>query len=153
MTAHTLAETFTDTRYYISATLPDTYDAPGYEATDLVWTEIGQVSDFPTYGSKRGMSTFQPIYGPAQKAKGGPNYGGGNVVMADVPADGGQVIMKAAEASQNHYSIKIVFPDGEVQYLDVSVFSWEMAAAKEAGFALRTSEIQVQRAPVIVAAQ
>lgn len=152
MAAHTAAASFTDTTYAICATLPATYDADGYAATGLTYTTIGKVESFPEFGSQRNVAEFRPISGAVEKSKGSPNYGGGPMVMADVPADAGQVIVKAAEASANHYSIKITYPDGEVHYLDVLVASWRLTQAAEGGFMKRTADLQLCKAPVVVAA-
>jgi len=136
----------------ICATLPATYDAAGYSDTDLTYTLIGKVSDFLPYGSKRNVNKFNPISGGVEKTKGAPDYGDGDMVMGDVPADAGQVILKAAEASANHYSIKVTFPDGEIHYLDVIVSKWELSGGKEGNPLLRTAMLHLCRAPVVVAA-
>lgn len=150
--AHTGVATFTDTTYAICATLPATYDAAGYGATTLTYTAIGKVQDFTPYGSKRATGKFNPISGAVEKYKGSADYGDGDLVCADVPADAGQVIVKAAEASQNHYTIKVTYPDGEVHYLDVLVSSWVLSGGKENTPLLRTATLGICRAPVIVAA-
>jgi len=150
--AHTAVEGFTDTTYAISASLPATYDAAGYGATTITYTAIGKVESFMPYGSKRTVNTFKPISGAAEYTKGTPEYGQGDLVCGDVPADGGQVIVKAAEASANHYSLKITYPDGEVHYLDTIVSGWVLSGGKEGAPLLRTATLNICRAPVIVAA-
>lgn len=152
MAAHTDVASITDTIYSISATLPATYDAAGYGASGLVYTAIGQVSQFLPYGSKRAVNKFQPIRGAVQKTKGSPDYGDGDMQMGDVPADAGQIIMKAAEASANHYSLKIAYSDGEIHYLDVIVASWELSGGKEGDPLIRTATVGICKAPVVVAA-
>lgn len=152
MAAHSSVASFTDTIYAISATLPATYDAAGYGATGMVYTTIGKMSAFIPYGSKRAVNKFQPITGAVEKSKGSPDYGDGDMMMGDIPADVGQVICKAAEASANHYSMKITYPDGEIHYLDVLVCGWELTGAKEGEFMQRTAPVSVCKAPVIVAA-
>lgn len=152
MAAHTAAASFTDTTYAISAGLPATYDAAGYGATTITYTTIGKVESFPEFGSQRNVTEFRPIAGAVEKLKGSPNYGGGSMVMADVPADAGQVIVKAAEASANHYSMKITYSDGEVHYLDVLVAAWRLTQAAEGGVMKRTADVQLCKAPVVVAA-
>jgi hypothetical protein len=84
--------------------------------------------------------------------KGSPDYGGGQMVMADVPADAGQVLLKAAEASANHYSMKLTFPDGEVHYLDVINAGWRLQQAQEGGIVKRVADLQLCKAPVVVVA-
>jgi hypothetical protein len=152
MSAHTAVASFTDTTYAISAGLPATYDAAGYAATTITYTVIGKVQDFLPYGSKRSLNEFVPINGAVEYTKGAPRYGQGDLICGDVPADSGQVIVKAAEASPNHYSMKITYPDGEIHYLDILVAGWELSGGKEGAPLLRTAPMAICKAPVIVAA-
>lgn len=152
MPAHTAVAAHTDAVYAISASLPATYDASGYGATTIAYTAIGKVQNFHAYGSKRAVSTFKPISGAAEYLKGTPEYGQGDMVMGDVPADAGQVILKAAEASANHYSLKITYADGEIHYLDVLVSGWVLSGGAQGNPMLRTATLNVCRAPVVVAA-
>lgn len=151
-TAHTAVASHTDAIYAISASLPATYDAAGYAATTMVYTAIGKVSEFLPYGSKRNVTEFVPIAGAVEFLKGAPRYGNGSIMMGDVPADAGQVIMKAADASAAHYSLKITYPDGEVHYLDILLAGWELSGGKEGAPMMRTGTIGVCKAPVVVAA-
>ena len=150
--AHTGVASHTDALYAISATLPATYDAAGYGATSIVYTAIGKVSDFLPYGSKRSVNEFVPITGAVEFMKGAPRYGQGDMMMGDIPADAGQVILKAAEASANHYSLKITYPDNEIHYLDVIVAGWVLSGGKEGAPMIRTATLGISRAPVVVAA-
>lgn len=150
--AHTSAASFTDTTYAISDDLPATYDAAGYAATTVVFTVIGKVESFPEFGATREVNKFTPIAGAIEYSKGVAEYGSGPMVVADVPADAGQVIVKAADASANHYSMKITYPDGEIHYLDVLVSGWVLTQATSGEFMKRTATINVCKAPVVVAA-
>ncbi len=150
MPAHVNAASFSDTIYAISASLPATYDPTGYAA--LTYTTIDRVSTFPEFGAQSNVNEFVPISGPVEYIKGARRFGTGDVIVADVPADPGQVLMKAAEASQNHYSIKITYPDSEVHYLDVIVSSWKLSGASEGTVMTRTATVSLGRDPVIVAA-
>lgn len=150
--AHADADSFTDNRYYISATLPETYDQTGYESTDLMWSEITLVSEFPPYGAMADVNKFTPIRGAIKKVKRTADYGGGPMTYADLPSDAGQVIVLAASASQNHYSMKVVNTDGETHYLDVLVTSCQLSKAASGDFKVRTAGIEVNKAPVIVSA-
>lgn len=156
MAAHTAVSFFSDgtgTTYSISAALPATYDATAYAVTSVVaFTVIGKPKSFPQFGSKRAIQEWHPISGGVEKGKSAPNYGGGQSTWGDVPADAGQIILKAAEASSAHYSMKLTFPDGEVHYLDVLVCSWELSAATDGAPQERICDIQLCRAPVVVAA-
>jgi hypothetical protein len=150
--AHTAVASHTDAIYAVSATLPATYDASGYGATTITYTAIGKVSDFLPYGSKRSINEFVPITGAVEFTKGAPRYGQGDMMMGDIPADAGQVILKAAEASANHYSLKITYPDGEIHYLDIIVAAWTLSGGKEGAPMVRTATLGICRAPVVVAA-
>lgn len=150
--AHTAVAAHTDALYYISAGLPATYDAAGYGATTITWTLIGKVQNFMPYGSKRAVNTFKPIAGAAEYLKGTPEYGQGDLVCGDVPADVGQVILKAAEASANHYSMKIVYPDTETHYIDVLNSGWVLSGGEQGAPMIRTATLNICKAPVIVAA-
>ncbi len=152
MTAHSSAASITDTVFSISANLPVTYDAAGYGATTVVFTVIDRVSEFPMYGAKRPVNKFTPIKGAVEKTKGSPDYGSGDLKMADMPVDAGQVILKAADASPNHYSLKVAYPDGEIHYLDVLVSSWQLSGGKEGDPLIRTATLDLCKAPVVVAA-
>jgi len=149
--AHPGIASFTDTKYSISIALPATYDAAGYAAV-TPWVLIDRVSDFPTYGSKRDVAKWTPIRGGVEKVKSAPDYGEGDMVMGDMPLDPGQVIVAAAEASQNHYSLKIEYPDGEIHYCDVIVAGWSLSPAKAGEFKTRTATLGFNRKPVEVAA-
>ncbi|MRV72571.1 hypothetical protein GJ700_12720 [Duganella sp. FT92W] len=152
MAAHTASASFTDAIYAISASLPATYDAAGYGATAMTYTTIGSVESFMAYGSKRNINKFSPIKGAVEKTKGAPDYGDGDLVVADIPADAGQIILAAAELSPNHYSMKITYSDGEVHYLDVIVAGWQMSSGKEGDTMKRTANLGICKKPVIVAA-
>lgn len=152
MPAHTDAATFAETTYAISASLPSTYDASGYGSTTITYTAIGKVESFPEIGSERPNIEFTPINGPIEYMKGTQRFTGGDMVMADVPANAGQVILKAAEASKNHYSMKITYPDGEIHYLDVLVNSWKLSPQDGGQVMKRVAGIQICKAPVVVAA-
>ncbi|MBX3629312.1 MAG: hypothetical protein KF908_05235 [Nitrosomonas sp.] len=152
MPAHTGIASFSDTVYSISATLPATYDSAGYGSTTITWTEIGKVQSFPEFGSQSPVNEFVPIKGAVEYFKGARRYGSGPMVVGDLPVDAGQVLLKAAEASQNKYSMKLTYPDGEIHYLEVIVSSWKLSGAQEGTAMTRTADISLMRAPVVVAA-
>ena len=152
MPAHTDVASHTDAIYAISATLPATYDAAGYASTTITYTEIGKVSSFLPYGANRTVNAWRPIRGPVEYMKGTPEYGSGDMQMGDIPADPGQVILAAAEASSAHYSLKITYPDGEVHYLDVINSKWQLSGGGEGVPMVRTATLNVCKRPVVVPA-
>lgn len=152
MPAHTGIASFSDTIYAISATRPSTFDAAGYGSTTITYTTIGKVQSFPEFGSQSPVNEFVPINGAVEYFKGARRYGSGPMVVGDLPSDAGQILLKAAEAAQVPYSIKITYPDGEIHYLDVLVSSWKLSGAQEGTAMTRTADLSLQRAPVVVAA-
>lgn len=153
MPAHTATASFTDTIYAISATLPVAYDAAGYAATTITYTAIGKTITFLPYGAKRSVGETRPVSGAVEFTKGSPNYGAGDMTMSDVPADAGQVILKAAEASPNHYSLKITYPDGEIHFMDVINSGWVLSPSAEGSAMIRTATLNINKVPVVVAAE
>jgi hypothetical protein len=155
MAAHTAIEGFQDgsgTTYAVSASLPATYDAAGYGATTITYTLVGKPKAFFAYGNERNINEFVPLSGSVEYTKGVARFGNGDFTCGDVPLDAGQVILKAAEASANHYSMKITYPDGEIHYLDIIVAAWRLAAAADGAMLERTAKIGICKTPVVVAA-
>lgn len=150
--AHTAVASHTDAIYAVSAALPATYDAAGYGATTITYTVIGKVRQFMPYGSDRSVNEWLPINGAVEYTKGVARFGQGELIMGDIPADAGQVILKAADISPNHYSMKITYADGEIHYLDIIVAGWQISQAQEGAPMERTAKIAVCRSPVVVTA-
>ena len=152
MVARTSVEAITGSTYAICATLPATYDAAGYGLTSLIYTPIGSIESVTNYGSKRAVTTFIPINGAVQKVKGAPDYGVMTMMYGDVPLDAGQILVKAAELSPNHYSIKITYPDGEIHYLDVLNSAYEYEGAKAGDVKKVMATLNICMPPVLIAA-
>lgn len=152
MAAHTGIAGFNETVYAISASLPATYDAAGYASTDITYTTIDKVESFPEFGLNMQVAEFLPVDGDVEYTKHTKRYGQGPMVVGDLPADAGQVIVKAAASSYNHYSMKITYADGEVHYLDVLVTSWTLSPSSDGQQMKRTAQITLCKEPVVVAA-
>jgi hypothetical protein len=137
----------------ISDDLPATYDAAGYAATTVVFTAIGQVETYGNHGVTANVATFTPVdTAVVTKIKGHKDYGVMNLSFGSIPTDAGQVIVKAASESNNHYSIKLTYPDSETHYLDVIVSKYEFQDGSVDDIAKVNVDFQVCKAPVIVAA-
>jgi hypothetical protein len=159
MTARTTTQTMLGATLSISASLPATYDATGYGATAMTYTEIGQVENFGNHGENAQVSNFVPVKtGVVFKHKGSRDYGKMSVMFGDVPADAGQVICETASGSQAHYSLKIVYPlgDGEAtnakHYLDVIVTKAETQDGDVNAVRKYGVDFDICRVPVKVAA-
>lgn len=128
MSQGTVLQTNAGAALALSASLPATYDAAGYGATGMVYTEIGQIEDFGEHGMNANVSTFTAVKDAAvQKFKGSKNYGTKNLMLGNLPSDTGQALAITASESTNRYSAKITYPlrageaTAEIQYLDVLV--------------------------------
>lgn len=153
MTAHTSVVTNSGTTLAISATLPETYDAAGYASTDMIYTAVGNVEDHGSHGVTANVTTFIPVdTAVVTKMKGAKNYGQKTMRLGNIASDAGQVIMKAASESNNHYSVKITYQDGEVHYLDVIVSKYEYTDGTVDNARTISCTIDICKAPVIVAA-
>lgn len=143
----------------ISANLPATYDASGYGATAVVFTTVGKVENFGEHGLERGVSQFAPVdTGVVEKFQGQKDYGDMALVLGNVPVNAGQVIIHAANESQNHYSVKVTYPLGpgeataEIHYLDVIVTRAKYADGAVGDVRKLNCTFAICRKPVIVAA-
>ena len=152
MPAHIAPVSFTGAIYAISDDLPATYDAAGYSDVGVVFTDLAQVESFPEFGLEQALNEFNPINGPTTYIKGAEKYGQGPITLADIPADAGQVIAKAASESSAHYSVRATYTDGEVHYLDVLVAGWRLQSASEGAVMKRMANIGICRKPVVVEA-
>lgn len=142
----------TDTIYAVCNQRPTAMTSGAFTASGMDYVAVGQVESFPVIGSKRSSNVFTPIRGSKTKGKGSSDYGGGDMVMADLPTDAGQVILKAIEAQSEGGSMKITYGDGEVHYIYFHAMSWQLSQAQEGAFMKRTCEIQVLDTVVVVAA-
>lgn len=123
-------ETVAGTRIYISATTPETFDQAGYESTDIVFAEIGEITDGGEHGREYALVTHQPIATRGvQKYKGSFNEGTKTLQLALDRDDAGQVIVKAALASDNDYSFKVAYQGGDIDYFQAKVMSFKKATS------------------------
>lgn len=151
----TVVETIAGATLAISSALPASYDQAGYESTDVIptYTPVGQIENHGTHGVKGTIVEFTPVdTAVVAKMKGSRNYGTKSLTIGDLPGDAGQVILKAASESNNHYSVKITYPDGTVHYLDVIVADFEYANGSVNDVQKVNCSMALCRAPVIVAA-
>lgn len=133
---------------------PATFDQAGYEA--LSYTLVGEVVSVGEYGATTEVVNHQPLAtGVTEKFKGFINYGQASLGLAYQSDDAGQVILKDLSDGANRLSrgsMKVTYPEGNVDYLDVGVFSYTKNPGAANSIIASTVAIEVNRAAVEVAA-
>ena len=153
MAGRTVVGTISGATLAISASLPATYDAAGYGATTITYTAIGEIENFGNHGVTAAITEFTPVStAVVAKMKGSKNYGTMSLAIGSIPTNAGQVIVLAASVSNNHYSCKLTYPDGEIHYLDVLVAKHEYQDGAVNDAMKLAVDLAICRAPVIVAA-
>lgn len=157
MAERTTIQTMSGAKLSISASLPATYDAAGYGATGVAFTEIGEVENFGEHGGTANVSTFTNVDdATVQKLKGAKDYGTLSLTIGNVPSDAGQALIDTAFESTSRYSAKIVYPagdgeaTGEIHYLDMLVTRrvWQDGAVDDVR--RLAVDLAVCRKPVVV---
>lgn len=151
MAERTIIESFAGAKLYITATLPATYDSAGYEASVMNFTEVGEVESYGAHGVNAAVTEFTPVdTSVVTKVKGSKNYGNMDITVGCLPSNTGQDIVEAASESNNHYSVKLVYQDTSIHYLDVMVskFEWTGGSVNDvrkvnASFAICRKPVQV----------
>ena len=122
-------ETVAGTELYIAVGQPATFDEAGYDTTDMLWTLIGEITDAGEHGREYAEVTHMPISSRGvQKYKGSFNEGTKTLQLALDDDDPGQVILKAALASDNDYSFKVEYQGGAKDFFQAKVMSLKKAA-------------------------
>ena len=153
MTARTVVQSISGATLAISDDIPATYDEAGYESTDLAWTTIGEIENYGNHGVTANIAEFTPVdTGIVTKIKGSKNYGTMSMTLGSIPSDAGQAILEAAAESNNHYSAKMTYPDGEVHYMDVLVAKKEYQDGSVNDVSKIAVDLALCRKPVVVAA-
>ena len=123
---------------YVSAALPATNDAAGFEA--LTWTEVGGVTQLPSFGFTYSLITADQLKsGITDKVK-GMGVGKASTMACElVDADAGQAIIRTlSRGTAGNGSVKIGFGTGvdnalvtgdEVEYAQGIVHGYEAVDA------------------------
>lgn len=159
MTARADIQSNAGTVLSLSASRPATFDAAGYQSTDIVWTPVGEVENYGNHGVTATVIEFTNVADAiVQKLKGSKNYGTMNMTVGYVPGDAGQVILEAAAESPLRYSAKMAYPLGnnevtaEVHYLDVLIAKKENQDGAVNDIRKLAVDMAVCKKPVVVAA-
>lgn len=108
----------------ISAGAPATYDATGYNA--LTFTTVGEVVDLGEFGREYNLITHNPIATRGtQKLKGSFNEGSISLQLGLDTDDAGQVLLKAAVASDSNYSFLVTTQNGDKYYFQAKAMSFK----------------------------
>src|SRR6476661_3645798 len=111
----------------VSAAAPATTDAAGYAA--LTWTAVGGFSEIGEVGDNIEVGNFDALVEGRIKYRSIADPGQLEASMADMPADAGQIILKAAFAAARGaagetISLKVQDSSGKGTYMRVIVASW-----------------------------
>lgn len=111
-----------------SAATPATADAAGYGA--LAFTEIGEVTEVPSYGPQHETVTHVPLKtGITAKYHGVLNYGSLDLPIALDRNDAGQIICRDALDNRTRISFRVTYPDGTIEYFQGKVMSFTRGAS------------------------
>ena len=134
----------------ISDDIPATYDAAGFAAVGVVFTVVGEVSNLGDTGrtyedvsyntlGERGTVHLKGTYDEPETTF---------EMIAD-RADAGQVIVKAASESDENYSFKVEYQNGDVDYFQGKVFSFVTAGGEANTVRTVSANIRIDRRGVV----
>jgi hypothetical protein len=108
----------------ISAAAPATNDVTGYGA--LTWTTVGEVTSFGEHGVESALITHEPLAtSSTEKFKGQFNPGAVAIPGAADRENAGQVLLEAAAADTDKYSVRITYQDGAKCYFSGLVMTFK----------------------------
>ena len=116
--------TLSGTIISISDDIPATYDKDGFEAVGVVFTEIGEVASPPTGGGR----TYEDVTYNLLKdratvhLKGTYDEAETTFEIVTNRSDAGQIILRTAHHSDDYFSFKVAYPDGEIDYYLARVY-------------------------------
>lgn len=109
----------------VSASTPATFDGTGYAA--LSWTAVGEVINLGEFGREYTVITHNPVGSRGTvKKKGSFNEGQISLQVGLDTDDAGQILLKAAAASDNDYSFRITTQNGDKYYFQAQVSSFKV---------------------------
>lgn len=109
----------------VSAGTPATFDVAGYGA--LSFTAIGEVTDLGEFGREYALVTHNPVGNRGTvKKKGSFNEGSMAMTVGLDTDDAGQILLKAASASDADYSFRVTTQNGDVYYFQAQVMTFKV---------------------------
>ena len=125
-----------------SATLPATFDGAGYAA--VTFTALGEVVDIGELAKAYNIITHQPVgQDYPDKLKGTYDIGNISITLGRDSADGGQVLLQAALASDNSYSFELVLPSGDTGNFTAKVIKAGLGSVASDGVETTVVELAV----------
>jgi len=113
------------TTLHVSAGTPASFDVVGYEA--LTFTAVGEVTDLGEFGREYSLVTHNPVGSRGTvKKKGSFTEGSMAMTVGLDTDDAGQILLKAASASDADYSFKVTTQNGDVYYFQAQVMTFKV---------------------------
>lgn len=110
----------------LSAGTPATFDVAGYAL--LTYTALGEVTDLGEFGREYSLVTHNPVGSRGTvKKKGSFNEGTMTLQLGLDTDDAGQILAKAASASDADYSFVVETQNGDKYYFQAQVMSFKVA--------------------------
>lgn len=130
------------TTLHVCASSPATYDSAGYAA--LTWVAVGEVTDLGEFGRQYNIVKHNPVGNRiTQKFKGSYDEGTANIKLGLDTDDAGQILMKAAAASDSAYSFKITTQNGDKYYFPAMVGSWKVGVGSVDQITTATAALEI----------
>lgn len=126
----------------ICASQPSTYNQAGYEA--LTWTSVGEVTNIGEFGRVYQLLTHQAINTRTTVKKKGTYDEGQLALQLGLDTDdAGQIMAKAAAASDNDYSIRVTTQNGDDYYMQVQVMTFKSVVGGPNQITAATIDMQI----------
>ena len=144
-------QTSAGTTLGIVAGVPATYDAAGFN--NLTFATLGEITEIPAFGTVFNLITHSPL-GERRvvKRKGSINDGTLTLNFAADASDTGQIAAKTASGVDTEVSIRITYPDTEIDYFTGLVMSFQVNAGGVDSIKSDSIVLELTNAPINVAA-
>ena len=105
--------------------MPATFNAAGYQA--LVYTTIGEITDFGEFGREYNLVTHNPVGNRStQKFKASFNEGALTLQLGLDTDDAGQILCKSALNSDNNFAFLLQTQNNDRYYFQAQVMSFKV---------------------------
>lgn len=129
------------TAIYIAHGAPATYDAAGFAA--MTWNQVGRVTNFSGFDQQAEIITSQYLEDNFEtKRKGIIKFGASTIEVDVKDGDSGQTMARSALTDKSLYGLKIAFPNGRIQYLQVLITQYTEKAMQPNGMVSASIGVQ-----------